>query len=78
MNLDDLQPEDIVEFIHPVTNNPNSGTYGVSRFVQAIKRRNGNRIDIELVNNLGDKTIITEKDIRWDRTRQHKQKEVQV
>lgn len=75
MELKDLQQNDIVEFIHPISKKPETGKYGVSRFVRIIQRHNGGKqVDIELVDNLDDKTIIREENIRWDRTEYHKNK----
>ena len=69
MDVDDLREGDIVEFRHPETGNSESGTYGVARFSRTIQRRGGSkRIDIELVNCLGDKTTILPINIRWERT----------
>lgn len=61
--IDDFNPGDIIEFIHP-----ESGHFAVGKFVKVIKRRTGNhRTDIEL-ENAGGKVIITESKIRWGRS----------
>lgn len=67
--IDNFEPGDVIEFIHPV-----SGKFAVGKFVKVIKRRKGNRhTDIEL-ENISGKVIITEKNIRWDCTIYHKNK----
>ena len=76
MNIDDLIPGSIVEFVHPISKKPESGTYGTGKFIKLIQRRNGGRrLDIELENNLGDKTIIQSENIRWERTKYYNMKE---
>lgn len=72
MNVEDSTKDDIVEFIHPVSKKSESGKFGVGKFVRTIQRRNGSRrLDIELIDNLGDKTIIQDNNIRWDWTEYH-------
>ena len=65
--INDFDPGDAIEFIHPV-----SGCFAVGKFVKVIKRRTGDRrTNIELKTASG-KVIITENNIRWDRTIYHK------
>lgn len=67
--IDDFVPGDIIEFMHPV-----SGRFAVGKYIKIIKRRTGDRhTDIEL-DTWGGKEIITEDNIRWDRTMFHKNK----
>lgn len=73
--IEDFVVNDIIEFVHPVSNKSESGTYGVGRFVKTIQRRGGSkRLDIEVANSFGEKTIIQENHIRWDRTLHHREK----
>ena len=74
-SVEDFNVDDIIEFVHPVSNKSESGTYGVGRFVKTIQRRGGSkRLDIEVANSFGEKTIIQEDHIRWDRTLHHREK----
>lgn len=73
--IEKFKEDDIIEFLHPVTNKSESGTYGVGKFVRTIQRRGGSRkLDIEVTSILGDKTIIQENNIRWERTLHHREK----
>lgn len=73
--IEEFEVNDIIEFVYPVSKKPNSGTYGVGRFVRTIQRRGGSKkLDVEVTNSLGDKTIIQENHIRWDRTLHHRNK----
>lgn len=71
--IDDFVLGDVIEFINPV-----SGRFGVGKFIKVIKRRTGDRhTEIELKTSSG-KEIITEKNIRWDRTMFHKKTQKEV
>jgi len=77
--LEKLNEGDIVEFIHPETKKSEAGKYGVGKFVKTIQRRTGGKaLDIELAVALGEKVIIQENHIRWDRTLHHKNKNEKV
>lgn len=67
--INDFSPGDIIEFVHPV-----SGCFAVGEFVKVIRRRTGDcHTDIEL-KTAGGKEIITEENIRWDRSMYYKNK----
>lgn len=68
--IGDFEPGDIIEFTHPVSKNPHSQTFGVGKLIRVIKRRIGPP-SIEVRNSSG-KLLITERNIRWDMTMQHK------
>lgn len=70
--INDFGPGDIIEFTHPISKGPRSQTFGVGKLVRIIKRRIGPP-NIELQNSTG-KVLITEINIRWDKTMQHKNK----
>ncbi|MCK5014833.1 MAG: hypothetical protein KAS66_13555 [Candidatus Omnitrophica bacterium] len=73
--IEDLNVNDIIEFVHPISNKAGSGTYGVGKFVRTIQRRGGNKkLDIEVANSFNEKIIIQENNIRWERTLHHKDK----
>ena len=67
--INDFSPGDIIEFVHPV-----SGCFAVGEFVKVIRHRTGDcHTDIEL-KTAGGKAIITEENIRWDRSMYYKNK----
>ena len=76
MNIEDLPPGAVIEFIHPVSKKPDSGKFGVGTLVQIIHRKTGSKpTDIIVENSQGDKTRLRENNIRWDRTEYHLLKE---
>ena len=80
MNIDDITPGMIIEYLTPSTNTKGGiidggGIFGTGRFVQAITRRKSKQIDIVLKNSLGDKTIIKPEWIRQERTEYYNQNE---
>ena len=73
--IEEFKEKDIIEFVHPISKKPESGTYGVGRFIRTIQRRGGSRkLDIEVANSFGEKTIIQENNVRWERTLHHREK----
>jgi len=70
--ISDFEPGDIIEFTHPISKGPRSQTFGVGKLIRIIKRRIGPPY-IELQNSSG-KVLITEINIRWDKTMKHKNK----
>lgn len=81
MNLNDLNPNDIIEYALPtrlpngkIDPGPQSGRFGVGRLIKIENNHKKRRKDIFLKNNLNEKTIIEESNIRWDRTQYHKEK----
>ena len=73
--IEDFNVNDIIEFVHPISNKAESGTYGVGRFVRTIQRRGGSKkLDIEVANSFNEKTIIQGNNIRWERTLHHREK----
>lgn len=73
--IEKLVPGDIIEFIHPVSKKAESGKFGVGRFSRTIQRRGPTKIlDIEIINSMGEKVIIQDNNIRWERTMYFKDK----
>ena len=73
--LESLEVGDVVEFVFPETSKSEAGKFGVGRFSKTIQRRKGGKaLDIELKDSLGEKIIIQENNIRWERTLFHKNK----
>ena len=72
MNIEDLTPGNVVEYLHPYTRmgkkmGADDAKFGTGRFVSID---NKNRILLE--NTLGDQWKISEHWIRWDRTEYYK------
>ncbi|MCK4668234.1 hypothetical protein KAU33_15895 [Candidatus Dependentiae bacterium] len=77
--IEKLVPGDVIEFIHPVSKKSESGKHGTGRFTRTIQRRGTNKVlDIEVVNGVGEKIIIQDNNIRWERTMYFKEKQNQV
>lgn len=71
--IDDFEPNDIIEFKYPASKGQQlQYTFGVGKLVRVIKHRAGNK-SVELRNSNG-KVIITENNIRWEQTINHKNK----
>lgn len=77
--IEKLVPGDVIEFIYPVSKKSESGKYGTGRFSRTIQRRGPSKIlDIEVINGVGEKIIIQDNNIRWERTMYFKDKYTKI
>lgn len=77
--IEKLVPGDVIEFIHPVSKKSESGKHGTGRFTRTIQRRGPSKVlDIEVVNGVGEKIIIQDNNIRWERTMYFKDKCIEI